>query len=413
MRLLITLLLPVLALGQASPPAPLTLDRALELATANRAEQIAAEHLIEAQQAGVQQAGRAPNPVLSIQTENWRASDKFRPSQDLDTFVSVSQRLELGGKRRLRTEAAHAETGIAEAEREVLRWEISNRVATAWWDALRAQEASKLIEQSLGAVEELVRYHDVRWREGEGAEIDLVKVRVELEKERRRLLEAEIAVRSAKHRLFAEMATSLPVTVRLVRPVESGGEEAVSLSQALARRPDLYLQKVIAERDEAQASVERSRSTADLTPYVGYKRTNGLNTVIGGVSIPLMFRDRNKGAIEQAVARTSRQRQLARALEIRIRSEVEAAMAERESRRMAVDSLTTLVADATEAHDITQAAYREGGVELLFVIDAWRTLNEARMLGLQVEFDYERSRVEARRVTGLTPGDNRSIGGGK
>jgi cobalt-zinc-cadmium efflux system outer membrane protein len=403
MRLLIALLLPVMAFAQAVPET-LTLERALQLAAKNRAEPAAAEYLIEAQQAGVQQAGRAPNPTLSIQSENWRAASTFQGSRDLDTFVSVSQRLELSGKRRFRTEAARAETNIATAEREVLRWYIANQVTVAWWNALRAQEETTLIEQSLGAIEELVRYHEVRWREGEGAEIDLLKVRLELAKEQRRLLESEITERSAKHRIFAEMGIQLPIDVQLVRPLAEEDDADVGVATALSRRPDLQLQRVIADRDEAQTSVEQSLSKADITPYVGFKRTNGFNTLIGGISIPLMFRDRREGAIAQAVARTNRQRQLARAAEVRVRAEVEAALAERDSRRSAVESLAQLISDASVAHGITLAAYREGGVELLFVIDALRTLNEAKMLGLQVDFDYQMSRAEARRAAGVTPG---------
>ncbi len=403
MRLLIALLLPAIALAQAVPET-LTLELALQLAAENRAESVAANYSVEAQQHAVRQADRAPNPVLLIQTENWRPWGDFRASTDLDAFVSVSQRVELSGKRRFRTEAAQAETGIARAERDLLRWHIANQVTTSWWAALRAQEEAALIEESLQAVEDLVRYHEVRWREGEGAEMDLIKVRVELEKERRRLVESEIIERSAKRAVSAEIGTPMPSTVRLVRPTADVDDDPqVTVASAISQRPDLRLVQARAVRDEARSEVERSSAAPDLTPYIGYKRTNGFNTLIGGVAIPLNFRDRNKGAIAQAVAQAGRQRQLARAMEIRVRSEVDAALAERGSRRDAVQSLSSLIDDATEAHDVALAAYREGGVELLYVIDSQRTLNETKLLGLQVDFDYQLSRAEVQRVSGIAP----------
>lgn len=411
MRLLIALMLPALALSQA-PPEPLTLERALQTAAENRAENLAAEHFVQAQQGAVRQASRAPNPTLSLQTENWRAADEFSASRDVDSFVFVSQQIETSGKRRWRTEAAEADSRIAEAEREVLRWRIENQVIVAWWNAYRAQQETALIQQSLGAAEELVRYQQVRLREGAGPEIDLIKVRVELEKERRRLAESRIAELNAKHRLLAEMASGMPADFQLQPGGElAASEDEISVASALTRRPDLLLARRSAERDEALTSVQRAQASADITPYIGYKRTGGFSTLIGGVSIPLKIRDRNDGAIAHAVAQASRQKQLVRAAEMRVRSEVESALAAQQSRREIAQSLQTgLVADAVQSHEIALAAYREGGVELLYVIDALRTLNEAKLLQLQAEFDYQLSRAETLIAAGvsahrMTPND--------
>ena len=407
MRLLIALLFPALALSQASPES-LTLERALQTAAQNRAENLAAEHFVGAQQGAVRQASRAPNPVLSVQTENWRAADQFSVSRDVDAFVYITQQIETSGKRRLRTEAAEAEARIAQAEREVLRWRIQSQVAVAWWNAYRAQQETALIQESLGAAEELVRYQQVRLREGAGPEVDLIKVRVELEKERRRLSESQIAEMNAKHRLLAEMASDMSADFQLQPGAETLADPEISVASALANRPDLVLARRLAERDDALASVERAEATPDVTPYVGYKRTGGFSTLIGGVSIPLKIRDRNDGAIAYAVAQASRQKQLVRAAEMRVRSEVEAALAAQQRRREVADSLQTgLVADAVQSHEIALAAYREGGVELLYVIDALRTLNEAKLLQLQAEFDYQLSRAQTLIAAGVSP--NRMI----
>ncbi len=403
MRLLIAFLLPALALSQA-PPTPLTLERALQTAAENRAESLAAEHFVEAQQGAVRQASRAPNPTLSFQTENWRAADEFSVSRDVDAFVFVSQQIETSGKRRLRTEAAEADTRIAQAEREVLRWHIQSQVTVAWWNAYRAQQETALIQESLGAAEELVRYQEVRLREGAGPEVDLIKVRVELEKERRRLAESQIVELNAKHRLLAEMASEMPADFQLQRGGESLADSEVSVASALANRPDLILARRVAERDDALTSVQRAQTSPDITPYFGYKRTGGFSTLIGGVSIPLKIRDRNDGAIAHAVAQASRQKQLVRAAEMRVRSEVESALAAQQSRRRIAQSLQTgLVADAEQSHEIALAAYREGGVELLYVIDALRTLNEAKLLQLQAQFDYQLSRAETLIAAGVSP----------
>lgn len=403
MRLLLALFLPVLAAAQA-PPDPLTLEQALQTAAQNRLEGLAAEYAVEAQQGAVRQASRAPNPVLMFQSENWRTGDDFSASRDLDLFAFVSQQIETGGKRRLRTEAAEADTRISQAEREVLRWRIDSQVAVAWWTAYRAQQETALIEQSLAAAEELVQYHEIRLREGAGPEVDVIKVRVELEKERRRLAEAQVAERDAKFRLLAEMGSEMSADFRIAPGEESLADSEISVASALSNRPDLLLARRIAERDDALTEVQRAHATPDITPYFGYKRTGGINTLIGGVSIPLPVRDRNGGAIAHAAAQANRQRQLVRAAEMRVRAEVEAALAAQRSRREIAQSLETgLVADATQSHEIALAAYREGGVELLYVIDALRTLNEAKLLQLQAQFDFQLSRAQTLIAAGASP----------
>lgn len=405
MRLVIAFLFPMLAFTQAVPET-LSLQQALRIAAESRAETSAADDFIAAQSGAVRQASRAPNPTLSVQTENWRGGREFSASTDVETLVFVSQQIELSGKRRLRTEAAEADQRIAEAEREVLRWQIEGQVTQAWWRVFLLQQEVELIQESLASAQELVRYQEARWREGAAPEIDLIKVRVELEKERRRLAEFQITEVTAKHQLLAEMGAQRSTDFRLLNISEALEPPLdAAVAAALDRRPDLKLLRSFTEREEARASLQRAQTTPDITPYIGYKHTGGLSTLIGGISIPLKLRDRNGGAIAQAVALANRQRQLVRALEMRVRSEVESAITARESRLEILSSLQEgLLADATQSYEIALAAYRESGVDLLYVIDAQRTLNEAKLLRLQAEIDYQQSRADVLQVAAINGG---------
>ena len=52
-------------------------------------------------------AGRLPNPLVEVRTENWTLSD--RPtSPDLDVFAVLTQPIELGSKRDTRRRLASA-----------------------------------------------------------------------------------------------------------------------------------------------------------------------------------------------------------------------------------------------------------------------------------------------------------------
>lgn len=399
--LLPSLLWPLCAAGQP-PGRDLPIEEAVRVALENRAELEAATFSVEAREAAARQASRAPNPTLSFQTENWRFADEFSASRDVDFFVYASQRLETGGKRRLRTAAADSDRGVAQAEQAVLGWRVTNAVRGAWWRASAAAERARLLESSLESAAEMVRYHEVRVREGAAAEVDLLRVRVEQERRKSEAATAMAQAEQAKLALLREMAVAEPFAVELtVRPrVVATRPSNEWIPEALAARPDLSLQRALINRAQAAVEVQQARAKPDVTPYFGYKRTGALDTLIGGVSIPLPVRDRNLGGIDEALAEVKRQEALARAAEARVRAEVEAAAAELARRGEIVRSLETgVVEQAVETHRIAQAAYREEAVELLFVLDALRTRNEVELLYSQALFDYELSRERLLAVT--------------
>ena len=64
-------------------------------------------------------------------------------------------------------------------------------------------------------------------------------------------------------------------------------------------------------------------------------------------------------------------------------------------------SFATDMADrASETHAIADAAYREGAVELLYLLDARRTVTEIARLRSQAVFDYRLSWVDLETAVG-------------
>jgi cobalt-zinc-cadmium efflux system outer membrane protein len=95
-------------------PAPPYLDLLKQAeATAPRLAQSRAE---VRQAAGLaQQASALPNPTLDVTVENFGGGAAFNAISPTQTTVSVSQPLELGGKRSARTEAGRAGLDAARA----------------------------------------------------------------------------------------------------------------------------------------------------------------------------------------------------------------------------------------------------------------------------------------------------------
>ena len=255
--------------------------------------------------------GLSPNPVLSLQTENWRfyGNPGFSASRDLDLFAWVSVPIETARKRTRRVELAEADERIAEYERQLAAWRIRQGVKRAYWEALATMSEVKNLKRSRETLERLEDYHEVRVRLGATAEVDLIKVRVEVGRSALALSGAELEVSRAKIALLEtmgvpELSTGFELRQPAAWPVDLSWDHAEATRQtaekALAHRVEILLGQAQVERARAAVELQRSLARPDVRPYLGYKRTNEFNTLIGGISIPLPVRDDNAGRIGKA-----------------------------------------------------------------------------------------------------------------
>ena len=413
-----------LTLGLRAQPLPgiLELDHAIQLALSRHADLDAAKAAIEARAGSTRQAGLSPNPVLSLQTENWRfyGNPGFSASRDLDLFASVSVPIETARKRTRRIELAEADERIAEYERQLAAWRIRQSVKKAYWRALATVNDVKMLARSRETLERLEDYHEVRVRLGAMAEVDLIKVRVEVGRSELALSAAEMEVSRAKIALLEamgipELSAGFELQRPVLKPVGVGwdGAEATrqTLEKALSHRVEILLGEAQVERARAAVEYQRSLARPDVRPYLGYKRTNEFNTLIGGISIPLPVRDDNAGRIAEALAEVRRREAALRATEARISARVAAAVETVRRRSEMLRSMEAGVLDrARETSRIALAAYQEGGVELLDVLDAQRARNELDLFHSRLVFDYQLSWVDLETSSG-TPNLSLSLDG--
>lgn len=413
-----------LTLGLRAQPLPgiLELDDAIELALSRHADLDAARAAIDARAGSTRQAGLSPNPLFSLQTENWRfyGNPGFSASRDLDLFAWVSVPIETARKRTRRVELAEADERIAEYERQLAAWRIRQSVKKAYWNALATVSDVKMLERSRETLERLEDYHEVRVRLGATAEVDLIKVRVEVGRSELALSGAEMEVSRAKIAVLeamgiAELSTGFELRQPDAWPVDVSWDDAEATRQtaekALAHRVEILLGRAQVERARAAVELQRSLARPDVRPYVGYKRTNEFNTLVGGISIPLPVRDDNAGRIAEALSQVRRREAALRAAEARISAQVATAVETVRRRSEMLRSMETGVLDrARETSRIALAAYQEGGVDLLDVLDAQRAQNELDLFHSRLVFDYQLSWVDLETASG-TPNLSLSLDG--
>ena len=395
-------------------PKTLDLDQAVEIALSRHGGLDAARAAIEARAGSTRQAGLLPNPVFSLQTENWRfyGTPGFSASRNLDVFAWVGLPIETAGKRTRRVELAEADERIAEHQRQLLAWRIRQSVKKAYWEALAAVSDVEMLARSRETLQRLENYHEVQVRQGAMAEVNLIKVRVEVGRAALAVSGAEMEVGRGKIALLEamgipELNTDFEVRQPEARPVNLSWDAARATRQtvetALVHRPEILIGRAHVERARANVALQRSLARPDVTPYLGYKRNNAFHTLIGGFSISLPVRDKNTGRIEEALAEVRRWEAALRAEEARIGAKVAAALETVRRRQEILRSMETGMLDrARETSRIAQAAYQEGGVELLEVLDAQRAQNEIALFYSRSALDYQLSWVDLETASGTS-----------
>jgi cobalt-zinc-cadmium efflux system outer membrane protein len=388
----------------AQEPAPLTLRSAVAAYLERNLEVEAARYRLERMQADRIAAALRPNPSVNVTAENFAFSgpNPFRNVYEVAT--SYSETIELGGKRRLRRQAADLSISVAEAQfaDAVRRGAVA--VKRLYFDAVLARYEVEVARENSQGFARLVRFNQTRFEEGAIPEADLIKVRLERVKFESALKQAELNLRQATIRLQERIGDTAFANRSIAGNLEltSAVPALESLrQQALGERPDVRAAAREVEAANERLALERARARPDITPFVGYKRLAYDNSLLFGFSMPLRIRDRNQANIARAEAdikTAGAQFQLA---ENRALAEVEAAHAAYESARAQVETFRSeLLGQADESRTIAMAAYEEGGTDLLPVLEAERTRIEVRRQYFRTLFEYQSSLIDLELAVG-------------
>jgi outer membrane protein, heavy metal efflux system len=371
----------------------LSIKDAVSLALARRPELRASRDRVESSSGLRQQAAMRPNPRLILQTEDLRPSN-LNFSEDSQSYVYASQVFEAPGKRAGRMAIADEIVARNRAQADSVRRQIVLNVRQAYWEAEAASIIRDLYAQNDDYFRQVVDYHQARFNEGKLAEVDLLRIRLERERIHAAAENANLEAQRALLRLARELSSPTNDTWTLV-------EEFQSLEPPATRPAD---EDVLSQRSEGRAALaalaearaniefQKANGRQDLQGLFGYKRNGPENTMIGGLQINLPVFDRNRGAIAASEADARAAEETLATLRNQITSEV--AIAQREYAMRRDQYLTTfepLRNQAIEISNISRAAYREGGLDLVRLLDAERLRVEAQISWAIALWKYHQS----------------------
>ena len=403
------LLIVVLAcLGtRAAAQSPLGLHQAVERALAANPAIAAAAEKVGVAEGYKTQAGLKPNPRFVVQSENLRAWESPRMSfpQGSDDYLYFSQTLERGAKRERRADVAEAGVERSRAERGLLARQIAGRVGASYWEAVGALQSRDLLAAEMATFSRVVEYNRQRVREGAVAGADLLRIELEAGRLRTLLESAGREVVRTRMALFREMGVADDASVKLGETLSAASELKVpEMEKVIASRDEMRVARSASAQAQTNVALQQANAKQDPDVILGYKRTGGYDTLVAGVQIALPVRNRNQGLIAAAMAELRSAQASERAVELQIRAEVTSAQADYESRgRMLREVLPDMREKAARSSEIAQAAYREGGVDLLRLLDAERTRLETEMLYNRALMEYQQSAVALKIAMGEMP----------
>ncbi|MBL8232483.1 MAG: TolC family protein [Bryobacterales bacterium] len=371
----------------------LSLHDAVTQALENNPAVQASNERITSAQGLRQQAGLILNPKLILQTENTRPYSPFVFARDTDNFAYLQQTFETAGKRERRAEAATTAVRRAEIERELLRRQISLRVKSAYWLAAGARMAERLLSEDIQSFRRIIEYHENRVKEGAMAEVDLIRVRLEGERLEIALNNAALEAERARIHLFREMGKTQFPDVILTEQLEPVPDRPmVPVDQAVRDRPEMRLASQIVNQARAGLQLQQANAKPNVDVLFGYKRATGFDSMIGGVQVDLPFTNRNQGNIAAASAEIRVAESTLAVTEALVRAEIIAAERDYTIRRRQIgDFLKGMRSKADESARIAEAAYREGGADLLRLLDAQRLRIETQLLYYRALTEFRQS----------------------
>jgi cobalt-zinc-cadmium efflux system outer membrane protein len=404
------------------PPEPegdLTLREALDLAVRFNPELAAFSFEIGAAEARTLQAGLVPNPEISVEVENFAGSGTFRGFDETETTVQVGQPIELGGKRPKRTRVASLERDLTRWDYEAKRADVVVETCKSFVEVLAAQVRVSLSQELLRLAERTLETVSARVEAGKVSPVEATKAGIALSNGRIEHARAQRGLEAARKKLAAAWGSGRAAFEKAVGSLDEVPPlpSAERLAGRIGGNPDLA--RWAAEKEQRRAAVELQDSLRipDLTITGGVRRLHepGENAFVAGASIPLPLFHRNQGGILESRRRMAKAEQESAAAEIRVRASLADTYQTLSFAAAEIEALkSTVIPGAQSAFEAASEGYRQGKFGYLDVLDAQRTLFEAKGRYVEALGAYHKAVAEAERLIGGTIAEpNTSSGPGR
>jgi cobalt-zinc-cadmium efflux system outer membrane protein len=268
-----------------------------------------------------------------------------------------------------------------------------------------AQERIQQMEGLLSLAQRATAAAARRVAAGKVSPVEETKARVAEASARVELNQARTDLNAARKRLAATWGSTQPRFLVAegrtdLLPVLLSDKE---LASRLDNAPLLNRSRHEVERFAALAELERAKRIPNVTVSLGAKRAEelGRNQAVIGLSIPFPVFDRNQGNLLEALRRADKAKDDLRTTELRLGAD--ATQNHERLKALLVEAQTLrqeIIPGALSAYEAASKGFELGKFSFLEVLDAQRTLFQARTQYLKSLSDAHRTAAELERVLG-------------
>lgn len=323
------------------------------------------------------------------------------PSVSPKGSVGLEFFFDMGGGSTARNQGVDASLGRVRSETDEEKREVVYEVSVAWLRALWAKERGDLAGELEVSSESLLSYATKQLEAGQISALIRNAAQADLGRDRstKQSIAAENlrAIGELRRLLGIDASVAVTVTGDLT---ERKTFDLAALLRGGATRPELAI--LDREVDEGAADIDLADSLAWPKLGIGARfeqEEDGIQSVLGTLSLTLPFFDRGQGLRNQGSAKVARARTEKAILEASIPTEIRTLYDVYQQRVAAVDALEAGGVNDFEANlKLGQTGLAAGEISILEVIVMRRALTDARSLYLDAllelgiaRFDLERA----------------------
>ena len=359
--------------------------------------------------AGVARAYRSyVNPALSLVREDLRNGDEAY----WETTAGLIQQMEWPGRTGARGRVAIHSRDAALARFRADSIRLAHEVREAYVRAWLAEATQATAREAAGVIRTVAEAAEQRLEEGDISAYEVRRLRLARVRAEQEVAEAGLAVRAARRRLATLMGSEAGTDE--VGPAEgiAGGPPMVEAEAALgavAARADVEAAERQLDAARARVAVAATEWVPDPTLGLGYKdQADGFAGAAVTLNLPLPVFDRGGGTRDEAAAREAaaayRHDLTRRLAEMDVRGALDRYEAARTRLEAAGD---LLLADSDALLATARAAYAEGEMTLLELLDAAGAFRDARVSALSLRSEAWVAYYDLLRSVGRSPGEVR------
>lgn len=383
----------------AESTSPLTLDAALGYALRANPAIAVAERERQAIGGAKTQAAARPNPSISTSIQDTRSDNR-------QIYLQLNQEIELGNKREARIEAADSLYQKSTAELDSKKAEIHANVVSAFYELLAAQARVALSQSSLDVANLALDASAKRVKAGKSSPVEETKSKIAQSTAKIEFNQSTSQLKSARTRLSALWGNPLALFERAqgdvdnIPPVSSLAE----LSALLANAPAIRLAQLEISSRGALTRIERSKSTPNITISAGVvnnQELGGINQALLGLSVPIPIFDRNQGNLQEAIGREYKAQDELLAVRAQLEAQLATQYERLNSARQTSELLRSeILPSAQSAFNAANKGFSAGKFSFLDVLDAQRTLFQAKSQYSQALLEAHQAVAEIERILG-------------